>query len=325
MKNSSYPIPVYPSQLSYFKSFASGFAKLLAERTSTNPLSAFKRNDYLSMALGYKSHSDLIQSTKFRKEADINEELTAFADLALHSRIADVLWEKLNTPKEDVHYCCNRIAEAEAKSKFIAISRSLKLEYANPLPDETKVSNAFNPLSSPDSLNEASTLISSFIDADVERANKPAIKPLVLPTIQIDVSQMPRHIYKVFSQHPAVQAIDIDVQRRDVRYSFIWHKGHVSKENPNWKISAFFDMGNDAELPMDIVIMWNKFRNWLVKFTPTDRVDLTEMNSGDQIVQLHAQSFSPFARMETELDKQLFNLFQEPKRHRVAAFIESST
>lgn len=58
-------LPVYPSQLDSLKQYANYFCHwvLRKYRTEHRP-SSFKRNDALSRALGYKSHSDLVQHSK---------------------------------------------------------------------------------------------------------------------------------------------------------------------------------------------------------------------------------------------------------------------
>ncbi|NRB78392.1 MAG: hypothetical protein HRU38_06950 [Saccharospirillaceae bacterium] len=74
----SFPLAVYPSQLNAFKEKSDQLAKAIADALSQKKISAFKRNDYMSVALGYKSHNDLINSAKFRHQADDNEFLIVF-------------------------------------------------------------------------------------------------------------------------------------------------------------------------------------------------------------------------------------------------------
>lgn len=63
-------IKLYPSQTPRLKEIA----KLIATSVTKYgiKISAFKRNDYLAEALGYKGFSDLIQSSKFRADSDKN-------------------------------------------------------------------------------------------------------------------------------------------------------------------------------------------------------------------------------------------------------------
>ena len=44
----TFPLPIYPSQLDSIKTKAKALAVLIAEKLDFKPLSAFKRNDYLS-------------------------------------------------------------------------------------------------------------------------------------------------------------------------------------------------------------------------------------------------------------------------------------
>tara|TARA_Y100001970_G_scaffold224984_2_gene277522 strand:- start:31984 stop:33246 length:1263 start_codon:yes stop_codon:yes gene_type:complete len=86
----TFPLPIYPSQLDSIKTKAKALAVLIAEKLDFKPLSAFKRNDYLSIALGYKGHSDLVESSKFRKEGDKYKPLWVFQNEDIASSIASV-------------------------------------------------------------------------------------------------------------------------------------------------------------------------------------------------------------------------------------------
>lgn len=81
-------VPVYPSQLSIFKQIAKDIATVAANHGLGKPLSAFKRNDALARALGYKGHSDLVMATRFRAQADPFARLVVFNDPALISNVA---------------------------------------------------------------------------------------------------------------------------------------------------------------------------------------------------------------------------------------------
>ncbi|GIC77033.1 hypothetical protein [Moritella sp. F3] len=75
---SSFPLAVYPSQLNAFKEKSDQLAKAIADALSQKKLSSFKRNDYLSIGIGYKSHSELTDSAKFRNQADENDFLIIY-------------------------------------------------------------------------------------------------------------------------------------------------------------------------------------------------------------------------------------------------------
>lgn len=81
-------VPVYPSQLSIFKQLAQDIATVAENHGLGKPLSAFKRNDALARALGYKGHSDLVIATRFRAQADPFTRLVVFNDPALIPKVA---------------------------------------------------------------------------------------------------------------------------------------------------------------------------------------------------------------------------------------------
>ncbi|MGR5540547.1 hypothetical protein ACPV5V_18380 [Vibrio campbellii] len=88
--------PVYPSQLKQFKESAKQFAVLISNESETSLISAFKRNDWLSLALGHKGHSDLTFFAKSCRDADTSEELYLFCDDdQLQSAIIDTFSLKL--------------------------------------------------------------------------------------------------------------------------------------------------------------------------------------------------------------------------------------
>lgn len=83
------PVPIYPSQLFAFKKLALFIAEHAAKHSGEPKLSAFKRNDCLARALGYKGHSDLVMATKFRAQADPFTRLTVLEDEALRLSVAE--------------------------------------------------------------------------------------------------------------------------------------------------------------------------------------------------------------------------------------------
>ncbi|ARP06566.1 hypothetical protein K08M3_50560 [Vibrio alginolyticus] len=107
------PHPIYPSQTETLKHRSKKFAEHIAKETNTKILSAFKRNDWLSQALGYKSHTDLLKSTEFRKQADQNQPLALFSDSALRLKIVDVFSHRTNISNEVLSLCSKQVAEQE--------------------------------------------------------------------------------------------------------------------------------------------------------------------------------------------------------------------
>lgn len=95
--------PVYPSQLKQFKESAKQFAALISNESETSLISAFKRNDWLSLALGHKGHSDLTFFAKSCRDADTSEELYLFCDdNQLQTTIIDVFSSKLPAVPREV-------------------------------------------------------------------------------------------------------------------------------------------------------------------------------------------------------------------------------
>lgn len=93
---SIYPsVQIYPSQLSEFKEKVNELACLLSELLNEKKLSSFKRNDYVSIGLGYKSHNDLVTWANSRKEADERVPLFLFADPKVRDSINQVLCSKV--------------------------------------------------------------------------------------------------------------------------------------------------------------------------------------------------------------------------------------
>lgn len=102
MDQHPFPLQIYPSQLASFKGKAKIFALKIGELSGTKPLSAFKQNDYLSIGIGYKGHSDLIKSAEFRADGDNNESLEMFRHDLIRSSIVEVFVAKL--PKVDANF-----------------------------------------------------------------------------------------------------------------------------------------------------------------------------------------------------------------------------
>lgn len=288
-----FPLAVYPSQLDSLKERADTFASLISELSQTKKLSSFKRYDYLSMALGYKGHSDLVNASKFRVEADKQEGLLLFTESAIRSSIREVFTAKLPVIDSSViDAATKKMAEVESKSRS-----SIPMFFY----DEGVESYE-------------STQASAKFMNDMRVASTPKNE---VPVLKIDLSEMPTEIYEVFSQHPALNEIDIDVSRTDVRYSRIWHKGHVQKGKKDWKIYASFDVWGVTEISMDLIIKWNKFKDWVLKFNPTGRIQICERIKGHSMLTFHTQVHPDrtiddlIDDLPTNTDQLLFALFME--------------
>ena len=95
MNSPLFHFAVYPSQLDAFKTKAELLSTSISDECSIKKLSAFKRNDYLAMALGYKGHPDLVESAKFRVESDQYKPLIIFSNESLRQSIAYVFADKV--------------------------------------------------------------------------------------------------------------------------------------------------------------------------------------------------------------------------------------
>lgn len=90
-----FPVQIYPSQLQEFKEKTNNLAKEISEYLNQKKLSAFKRNDYISIGLGYKSYVDLIDSANSRKQADKGQPLLLFTVTQICDSISQVLCSKV--------------------------------------------------------------------------------------------------------------------------------------------------------------------------------------------------------------------------------------
>ena len=134
------PLPIYPSQLDSIKTKAKALAVLIAEKLDFKPLSAFKRNDYLSIALGYKGHSDLVESSKFRKEGDKSKPLWVFQNEDIASSIARVFSKKIDgLTEETVLDVCKILSSRERYSVMVG---ELNEMIGGATPDEIKAIQA---------------------------------------------------------------------------------------------------------------------------------------------------------------------------------------
>lgn len=119
------PHPIYPSQLTDFKVQAKHLAEHIAQATSTKIISSFKRNDWLSQALGYKGHTDLIKSTELRKQGDTNQPLALFNDKSIRKDIVEIFSHRANIDPDILKRCVDLTAEKKgefAQSASILLS-----------------------------------------------------------------------------------------------------------------------------------------------------------------------------------------------------------
>ncbi len=122
--NLSFPVPVYSSQLDSFLLCADTLAVAISKITSTKKLSAFKRNDYLAIALGYKGHSDLIHAAKFHSQQDAGEQLRLFCHAGITSAIIETYCSKITgLDRKQFVLACEHLSERK-----LSFSRTSKTE-----------------------------------------------------------------------------------------------------------------------------------------------------------------------------------------------------
>lgn len=110
MQTTSIQFPIYSSQLIAFRAKAKELAVELNKVSPGIRLSAFKRNDYLANALGYKGHSDLIKSAHFRGSSDNGSPLVIFSDDAIKENIIKTLMMKIpQLTKARASLCCIKL------------------------------------------------------------------------------------------------------------------------------------------------------------------------------------------------------------------------
>lgn len=174
------PHPIYPSQTETLKHRSKKFAEHIAKETNTKILSAFKRNDWLSQALGYKSHTDLLKSTEFRKQADQNQPLALFSDSALRLKIVDVFSHRTNISNEVLSLCSKQVAEEE-----------VILNKTNP--------RACLPMAM--YIDEAGFYETRLETELRENINSTLTTKLGTPRLVVDLSELPTKVYQILCEH----------------------------------------------------------------------------------------------------------------------------
>jgi len=117
---------IYKSQLSAFKTKAKLLSTSIAETLSIKELSAFKRNDYLAIAIGYKGYPDLIESCKFRSSSDAGQLLLIFSNESIRNSIAEVFSSKISDVSvSDVLLVCENLEKSELGSLVLSDTRKI--------------------------------------------------------------------------------------------------------------------------------------------------------------------------------------------------------
>jgi hypothetical protein len=88
------PVIVFPSQVPLVACYADSLAEIIALATGQKKLSAFKRRDYFSEALGYKGFSDLEHKSLVRSQGDKNEKPEFFRNESINENLATIFSTK---------------------------------------------------------------------------------------------------------------------------------------------------------------------------------------------------------------------------------------
>jgi hypothetical protein len=126
MQNMSIQFPIYPSQLTVFKEKAKALAAELAKVSPGVRLSAFKRNDYLANALGYKGHSDLVKSAHFRVSSDDGSQLIMFSDDVIKENIIGTFIRKIpELTHARASLCCLKLSDSTSHRESLSVNDML--------------------------------------------------------------------------------------------------------------------------------------------------------------------------------------------------------
>lgn len=113
-------LPIFPSQLVDFKSNAKKFALIIEYITGCKRISSFNRNDWLAVAIGYKGHSDLVQTSKQRTLTDRNSQLVIFSKSRyFSSKIISTFASQLSVTQVDIELAVRKMVQIERKKPML--------------------------------------------------------------------------------------------------------------------------------------------------------------------------------------------------------------
>lgn len=119
--------PVYLSQIKAFNEMAAALAQFIANESSTEPLKAIKRNDYLAQALKHKGHSDLKYRAKSITQADKSEPFVLFSSPEITKAIISTFSSKMPDIKlAHIERAVNKLREFEAVKLNSTITLQVK-------------------------------------------------------------------------------------------------------------------------------------------------------------------------------------------------------
>ena len=278
-KTSLFPLVIYPSQLKTFQERADKFASIISRRASAKMLSSFKRYDYLSMALGYKSYSDLINASKFRADGDEHKDLILFSDDSIRGSIYGVFSSRLvNVDASHIYSACFEMIDfelAKTERKFILMDECSFLLSGKP----------------------CGTNFMSHIGNELTPKND-------LPVLKIDLSEVPDIICELLIQHSKMKEIFLCANRSDINYSLVLRADKAVAPKKDWRIRASLDVWGAPGIPVDLIGKWSSFIDWLLLFNPTGRVHLSERISGHSFSLVQTQTFdAPNATLDVLMDR----------------------
>ena len=318
MNTPLFPVAIYPSQLHAFKTKAELLSTSISAALSINKLSAFKRNDYLAIALGYKGHPDLVESSKFRVSSDKEQQLLIFSNEAIKQSIAEVFSCKIpDTTINDILLACEHLEKSELGSLVLTETRKM---LKGSLLDKPELPKAdINPMlffdevgNSPEAIKERQGAAKFFTEQEVKNTPKKSNINIV-----IDLSEVPLSIGEEFYDHRQWLKFESEVKLRN-RYHNVIFKFLDPKtkggEKDKWKIRASIDTWSEIEASSNLLVIWNEFKDWLMSFFATERIHVTERINSHRwitpVIQFHVSNpvehqLSKLSKLE---DITLFNL-----------------
>jgi hypothetical protein len=280
MNTPLFPVAIYPSQLDAFKTKAELLSTSISEALSIKKLSAFKRNDYLAIALGYKGHPDLVESSKFRVSSDKEQQLLIFSNEAIRQSIAEVFSNKLpNVTSTNVLLICEDLEKSELGSLVLTDTRKI-LEGS--LVDKPELSNTdINPMlffdevgNSPEAIEQRQGAAKFFTEQDIKNTPK---KPNI--NIVINLSEVPLSIGEEFYDHRQWLKFESEVKLRNRQHNIIFKFLEPKTKNgvkEDWQIQTSIDTWSEIEPTSNLLTVWNEFKDWLMSFFSTERIHVTE-------------------------------------------------
>ncbi|WP_018984053.1 hypothetical protein [Salinimonas chungwhensis] len=281
------PVPVYPSQLDTIKSIAKDLADLIGEEVGSKRLSAFKRNDYLANALGYKGYPDLVESTKFRALGDKNETLSLFHGKGLSDSIATTFAGSVPglTPEAAANIC-KTLAAREAASVRLSELKHVLGNVSREEAEAVKANSNFNMFLDDESFNPISYDGVRELNRLVEQSTPKNDNV----EFAVNLSGVPDGVKFLISKHPVYVRFVKFIQSQDegVKFTEIC-SNKLREDNRKWKIGAKADTWSKVKVTPEVLSEWERFSDWLNGFYPTGRVIITQRINTHRWVSMHTQ------------------------------------